>query len=33
LERVAGQLDSDARSSSDAAKVRMLAASVRDLAK
>jgi len=32
LNKLAGQLDGDARGSSDAAKVRLLAASVRDLA-
>jgi len=32
LNKVAGQLDGDARNSADAAKVRLLAASVRDLA-
>ncbi len=32
LNKLAGQLDGDARGSSDAAKVRLLTASVRDLA-
>jgi hypothetical protein len=32
LNKLAGQIDGDARGSSDATKVRLLAASVRDLA-